>query len=63
MTQSQKKKAPKHLLVLSELEQVTSTVLNSLTSTSAKRTYDHAIAEFVHWYCSESVGLYIPAHP
>ena len=53
MTQSQKKKAPKQLLALPDLEQVTSTVLNSLTSTSAKRTYDHAIAEFVHWYCSE----------
>jgi integrase len=28
-------------------------VLNSLTSASGQRTYDHAIREFVVWYCSE----------
>jgi integrase len=28
-------------------------VLNSLTSVSGQRTYDHAIREFVAWYCSE----------
>jgi site-specific recombinase XerD len=28
-------------------------VLNSLTSASGQRTYDHAIREFVAWYCSE----------
>jgi len=28
-------------------------VLNSLTPTSGQRTYDHAIREFVRWYCSE----------
>jgi hypothetical protein len=27
--------------------------LNRLTSTSGQRTYDHAIREFVAWYCSE----------
>jgi site-specific recombinase XerC len=27
--------------------------LNSLTSASGQRTYDHAIREFVAWYCSE----------
>jgi integrase len=27
--------------------------LNSLTSASGPRTYDHAIREFVAWYCSE----------
>ena len=53
MKNSRKKRAPKHPLVLPDLEQVTSTVLNSLTSASAKRTYDHAIAEFVRWCCSE----------
>jgi hypothetical protein len=30
-----------------------SAVLNSLTSSSGQRTYDHAIREFVAWYCSE----------
>jgi integrase len=28
-------------------------VLNSLTSASGQRTYDHAIREIVGWYCSE----------
>src|SRR5204863_1459844 len=28
-------------------------VLNSLTSASGQRTYEHAIREFVGWYCSE----------
>ena len=28
-------------------------VLNGLTSTSGQRTYDHAIRQFVAWYCSE----------
>jgi hypothetical protein len=27
-------------------------VLNSLASASGQRTYDHAIREFVAWYCS-----------
>jgi hypothetical protein len=35
------------------LEQAKSTVLSSLTSASGQRTYDHAIREFVGWYCSE----------
>src|ERR1700741_2156617 len=30
-----------------------SAVLSSLTSRSGQRTYDHAIREFVAWYCSE----------
>ena len=28
-------------------------MLNSLTSASGQRTYEHAIREFVTWYCSE----------
>ena len=27
--------------------------MNSLSSKSGQRTYDHAITEFVGWYCSE----------
>jgi hypothetical protein len=27
--------------------------MNSLTSASSKRSYDHAIREFIDWYCSE----------
>jgi hypothetical protein len=31
---------------------VKSAVLNTLTSRSSQRSYDHAIREFIHWYCS-----------
>jgi hypothetical protein len=36
-----------------DLEQSKSAVLNSRTSPSSQRTYDHAIREFIEWYCSE----------
>lgn len=48
-----KKKSPKRVLALPDLEQAKSAVLNTLTSKSSQRTYDHAITEFVEWYCSE----------
>src|SRR5271165_4093247 len=47
------KRAPKSVLKLPDLEQSKSAVLNSLTSPSSQRTYDHAIREFIEWYCSE----------
>lgn len=50
---SRKKKPPTRVLALPDLEHVEAAVLNSLTSTSGQRTYDHAIREFVAWYCSE----------
>ena len=50
---SKKKKGPKRVLALPDLEQAKSAVLNTLTSNSGQRTYDHAINEFVEWYCSE----------
>jgi site-specific recombinase XerD len=54
MSRSRKKKiAPKRVLALPDLEQAKSAVLNTLTSKSGQRTYDHAITEFVEWYCSE----------
>ncbi len=52
-TKSRKKKPPKRVLALPDLEQAKTAVLNSLTSDSGQRTYDHAISEFVAWYCSE----------
>src|SRR5687767_6716571 len=52
-TKSRKKKPPKRVLALPDLEQAKTAVLNSLTSVSGQRTYDHAISEFVAWYCSE----------
>jgi hypothetical protein len=53
ITKSRKKKAPKRVLGLPDLEHAKTAVLNSLTSASGQRTYDHAISEFVPWYCSE----------
>jgi integrase len=52
-SKSRKKKTPKRVLALPDLEQTKTAVLNSLTSASGQRTYDHAIREFVTWYCSE----------
>jgi hypothetical protein len=47
------KKSPKRDLALADLERAKAAVLDSLTSASGQRTYDHAITEFVAWYCSE----------
>lgn len=48
-----RKRAPKSVLTLPDLEQSKSAVLNSLTSPSSQRSHDHAIREFIEWYCSE----------
>src|ERR1700735_1141511 len=48
-----RKQTPQTVLKLPDLEQSKSAVLNSLTSPSSQRTYDHAIREFIEWYCSE----------
>jgi hypothetical protein len=50
-----RKKAPKRVLALPDLH-AKMAVLNSLTSASGQRTYDHAIREFVTWYCLEPVS-------
>ena len=47
------KRTPKSILRLPDLEQSKAAVLNSLMSLSSQRTYDHAIREFIEWYCSE----------
>ena len=44
---------PKRVLAFPDLEHAKAAVLNSLTSASGQRTYDHAIREFVAWHCSE----------
>src|SRR5713101_6672721 len=46
------------ILALPDLEHAKTAVLNSLTSASGQRTYDHAIREFVRWYCSEPRGRF-----
>jgi hypothetical protein len=53
MAKSRRKRTPKTVLKLPDLEQSESAVLNSLTSASSKRSYEHAIREFIEWYCSE----------
>jgi len=52
-SKAKRRRTPKHVLKLPDLEQSKSAVLNSLTSRSSQRTYDHAIREFIEWYCSE----------
>ena len=53
MANKKRKLTPKTVLKLPDLEQSKSAVLNSLTSRSSRRSYDHAIREFIDWYCSE----------
>src|ERR1700747_1804607 len=53
MANKKRKLSPKTVLKLPDLEQSKSAVLNSLTSRSSQRSYDHAIREFIDWDCSE----------
>ena len=53
MAKPKRKRTPKNILWLPDLEQSKTAVLNSLTSPSSRRSYDHAIREFTDWYCSE----------
>jgi hypothetical protein len=48
-----KKRPPKRVLGLPDLEQSKAAVLNTLTSKSGQRSYDRAITDFVDWYYSE----------
>jgi hypothetical protein len=48
-----KRKAPKTILRLPDLDHAKAAVLNSLTCSDAQRGYRHAIDEFIDWYCSE----------
>jgi len=48
-----KRRFPKTVLRLPDLDQAKSAVLNSLSLINAQRGYRHAIEEFVDWYCSE----------
>lgn len=53
MGKAKRKRTPKTVLRLPDLEHSKTAVLNSLTSPSSRRSYDHAIREFTDWYCSE----------
>ena len=48
-----KKKIPKRVLRLPELDFAKRSVLNTLGSPQSKRAYQFAIDDFVTWYCSE----------
>src|SRR6202140_909543 len=53
MARNKREHSPKTILKLPDLEQSKSAVLNSLTSRSSQRSYDHAIRELIDGYCSE----------
>jgi len=46
-SKSRKKKAPKRVLALPDLEHAKTAVLNSLTSASGQRTYDSRVRHLV----------------
>lgn len=46
-------KKPKSILKLPDLDYSRSAVLSSLPSLNSRRSYDHAIRDFIDWYCSE----------
>jgi integrase len=50
---SRKKKTPKRVLRLPDLDYAKDAVLNTLGSPESKRGYEFAIDDFVTWYCSE----------
>jgi hypothetical protein len=43
----------KTTLRLPDLDHAKAAVLNSLRSPDSQRSYEHAIGEFITWYCSE----------
>src|SRR3954453_12159018 len=53
MARQKRKPTTKTILRLLDLERSKTAVLNSLTSPSSRRSYDHAIREFIEWYCCE----------
>src|SRR5215471_80250 len=48
-----KKRTPKRILRLPDLDFAKRSVLNSLGSPASKRAYEFGIDDFVSWYCSE----------
>jgi len=48
-----RRRTPKAVLRLPDLEHAKSAVLNSLASPESRRSYEFGIQNFVHWYCSE----------
>ncbi len=53
MKKSDRKKTPKRVLRLPDLDFAKRSVLNTLGSPASKRVYEFGIDDFVAWYCSE----------
>src|ERR1043166_10279719 len=53
MKAKNRKKSRTDRPTLPELDQTKKSVLNSLTSLQSRRSYQHAMDEFIEWYCSE----------
>jgi integrase len=53
MKRTNRKKSRTDRPTLPELDQTKRSVLNSLTSLQSRRSYQHAMDEFIGWYCSE----------
>src|SRR5262249_24455887 len=53
MKRTNHKKSRTDRPTLPELDQTKRSVLNSLTSLQSRRSYQHAMDEFIGWYCSE----------
>lgn len=53
MKHRNRKKSHTDRPTLPELDQTKKSVLNSLTSMESRRSYQHAMDEFIEWYCSE----------
>src|SRR5713226_4970887 len=52
-TAKQKRRSPKRVLRLPDLDYAKTAVLNTLRSSDSRRSYRFAIDDFVTWYCSE----------
>jgi hypothetical protein len=48
-----KRRSPKNVLRLPDLDHSKASVLQSLGSIASKRTYAFAINDFITWYCSK----------
>jgi hypothetical protein len=48
-----RRRSPRAALRLPDLEHAKSPVLNSLASPESRRSYEFAIQNVLHWYCSE----------
>ena len=53
MKRTNRKKSRTDRPTLPELDQTKRSVLNSLTSLQSRRSYQHAMDEFIEWYCAE----------